>query len=210
MRLCVNVQQNGEQSGFETDLQTQDRILSLAAKAAGMPLNTQVGIDQIKDVIVIFERIIIANSKFGQRPDSERHFRAVVEFYKYLRGDARIFQFYRATKQQVTNYAIDWLYGSGIENYKKLALSFVAFLLKFFPDLEYADFVGQDVVPDGFKMKFQIEENQYRDLLSKTNEAYDGMLQMRVAIRNDFNILKVSAEKSADVVSRFQEDNQQL
>ena len=54
----------------------------------------------------------------------------------------------------MTDYSIDWLYGSGIEKYKKLAISFVGFMLKYFPNLEYADFVGQDVVPSGFKMKF--------------------------------------------------------
>ena len=71
-----------------------------------------------------------------------------------MRGDVRLFQFYQAKKEKMTDYSIDWLYGSGIEKYKKLAISFVGFMLKYFPNLEYADFVGQDVVPSGFKMKF--------------------------------------------------------
>ena len=105
-------------------------------------------------MIEAFERIIISNSKHSNSPNPERRFTAVAELYKYLRGDPRVFQFYEARKDQMVAYAIDWLFGSAIDNHRKLALSFVTFILRFFPNIEYADFVGRDIVPDGFRMKF--------------------------------------------------------
>ena len=144
----------------------------------------------------MLERIIIANNKFAARPDPKRHFWAMVEFYKYLRGDPRVFEFYKADKQQMLIFSCDWMYGSGIDFYKKFAVSFVGFMLRYFPQLEFVDFIGRDSVPDGFKLKFQIEENQYNLMSDKTQEAINGTNQIKAAIKNDFGLLRANAQSS--------------
>ena len=64
----------------------------------GLPLTKTIGVKEVKGLIFALEKIVISNSKYSSNPDKDRHFRAVKELYKYMRGDPRIMQLYSADK----------------------------------------------------------------------------------------------------------------
>lgn len=170
VRLCLSVSESAGRQGsaFESDAEAQDRILATSLTSKGLPMDRQVEVSEMLKVIKALERIIFANSQRGPLKDKSRHFRAVAEFYKFLRGDPRIFSLYEPVKREMTEFAIADLYQAGDENSMLLAKSFVNFMLRFYTHLEFADFVGSDTIPPGIQMKFQIEDARFRDLIVKT------------------------------------------
>ena len=123
VQLTKNVQESSvnfmgvETSSLDVNKAAQDTILDTAVRSMGLPLTKVVGVKEVRGLVFALEKIIIANGKYSQSPDRERHFRAIKELYKYMRGDPRVSQIYSADKATLQQYALNWLFNSGIENY---------------------------------------------------------------------------------------------
>ena len=147
----------GEQGlALEQNETSQDNFLVAATKSKG--LHGNVALNQIRGLIEGFERIIIDNNQI-HRKNKFRHFHAVAELYKYMRGDPRVLQFYQANKVNVQHYALDWMYSSRNKDYQNLAISFTSFLAFWVPDLNMAEILPMSEVPDNVKLKFAITDH---------------------------------------------------
>ena len=111
--------------------------------SAGLPFGKGiVGVKEVKGIIDAFERIAISNGKYsGASANQARLFRALKEFFKYIRGDPRIFKFYEIHKPNLRLYSLDWLYSSGIDHQRELSAEFANFLMINFNGVDTQDFI---------------------------------------------------------------------
>ena len=89
---CFNHAKNG--SILSVDM--QKKFLDLSENAKGIPVNTYIPDSDIKKLVKIYETIIVQNNgQDGPAAAKDRHpdlhYRAVKEFFKYLRGEPRVF-----------------------------------------------------------------------------------------------------------------------
>ena len=125
-------------TGAILELDMQKRFLDHSENAKGIPCNTYIPDSDIKKLVKVYEAIIVQNSLAEgastntsniRHPDL--HYRAVKEFFKYLRGEPRVLLNFKPQNLIMTAYNLAPMCRSKNKYVSQLANEFIHFNTKY-------------------------------------------------------------------------------